>query len=70
MATTVTLSSDLIDEVKVITGKSTKTEAVREALIEYVRSRRRRELLDLQGKIVISRTNEQIEAVEDEGNQS
>ena len=66
MATTVTLNSDLIEEVKRVTGKSTKAEAVREALVEYVRSRRRSDLLDLEGKIVVSRTNEQIEALEGE----
>jgi Arc/MetJ family transcription regulator len=66
MATTVTLNSDLIEEVKRVTGKSTKAEAVREALVEYVRSRRRSDLLDLEGKIVIARTNEQIEASDEE----
>jgi len=70
MATTVTLNSDLIEEVKRVTGKSTKAEAVREALVEYVRSRRRRDLLDLKGKIVMSRTNEQIESLEDEEDRS
>jgi Arc/MetJ family transcription regulator len=66
MATTVTLNSDLIEEVKRITGKPTKAEAVREALVEYVRSRRRGELLELEGKLPFNRTNEQIEAAEDE----
>jgi Arc/MetJ family transcription regulator len=66
MATTVTLNSDLIEEVKRVTGKPTKTEAVREALVEYVRSRRRAELLELEGKVIFSRTNEQIEALEGE----
>ncbi len=66
MATTVTLDSGLIDEVKAMTGKSTKAEAVREALVEYVRCRRRSDLLDLEGKVVISRTNAQIEELEDE----
>lgn len=66
MATTVTLDSDLIDEVKRVTGKSTKAEAVREALVDYVRSRRRKELLDLKGKITVSCTNDQIEASEED----
>jgi Arc/MetJ family transcription regulator len=66
MATTVTLNSDLIEEVKRITGKPTKAEAVREALVEYIRSRRRDELLELEGKLPFERTNEQIEAAEDE----
>lgn len=70
MATTVTLNSELIEEVKLVTGKPTKAEAVREALVEYVRSKRRSELLDLEGKIAISLSNEQIEAVEDEGHRS
>ena len=70
MATTVTLNSELIEEVKLVTGKPTKAEAVREALVEYVRSKRRSELLDLEGKIAISLSNEQIEAVEDEGDRS
>ena len=66
MATTVTLNTDLVDEVKLITGKATKTEAVREALAEYVRSTRRKQLLELQGKIMFDHTNEQIERLEDE----
>jgi Arc/MetJ family transcription regulator len=70
MATTVTLSSDLINEVKEITGKATKTEAVREALTEYIRSRRTKDLLGLQGKIRVSFTNNQIEALEDEEDRS
>jgi metal-responsive CopG/Arc/MetJ family transcriptional regulator len=70
MATTVTLSSDLIEEVKLITGKPTKAEAVRQALTEYVRSRRRKDLLELRGKVSIRYSNEQIEALEDEEDRS
>ncbi len=65
MATTIRLNSHLIEEVKLITGKSKKAEAVREALVEYVRSRRRKELLDLE-KVAISLTNEQIGASENQ----
>ena len=70
MATTVTLSSQLTDEVKRITGKTTKAEAVREALLEYVRGKRRNALLELRGKLDFRSTNDALEAEEDEGARS
>lgn len=66
MATTVTLESDTVDEVKALTGARTKTEAVRQALSEYIRARHRQELLALEGRIPLHLANEQIEALDEE----
>ncbi|MDA2927146.1 type II toxin-antitoxin system VapB family antitoxin [Acidobacteria bacterium AH-259-G07] len=66
MATTVTLSSQMVNEVKALTGARTKTEAVRDALSEYIRARRRQELLGLAGKVAFRLTNKQIEGLESE----
>jgi hypothetical protein len=64
MATTVTLESDTVDEVKALTGARTKTEAVRQALSEYIRARRRQQLVALEGRVQLRLTNEQIEKLE------
>lgn len=66
MATTVTLDSGTVDEVKALTGARTKTEAVRRVLLEYIRACRRRQLLALEGKIPFGLTNEQIEELDRE----
>jgi hypothetical protein len=64
MATTVTLESETVDEVKALTGARTKTEAVRQALFEYIRARRRQQLVALEGRVRLRLTNEQIEKLE------
>ena len=64
MATTVTLESETVDEVKALTGARTKTEAVRQALSEYIRARRRQQLVALEGRVQLRLTNEQIEKLE------
>jgi hypothetical protein len=66
MATTVTLASEIVDEVKALTGAGTKTEAVRQALTEYIRARRRQQLLTLEGRVRLRLTSEQIEKLERE----
>lgn len=66
MATTVTLDSGTVSEVKALTGARTKTEAVRKALLDYIRARRREQLLALEGRIPFALTNERIEEAEDE----
>jgi hypothetical protein len=66
MATTVTLESETVDEVKALTGAETKTEAVRQALSEYIRARRRQQLLALEGRVPLRLTNERIEQLDDE----
>ena len=64
MATTVTLESETVDEVKALTGARTKTEAVRQALSEYIRARRRQQLVALEGRVQLRLTNEQIEKLD------
>ncbi|HEV8131729.1 MAG TPA: type II toxin-antitoxin system VapB family antitoxin [Acidobacteriota bacterium] len=66
MATTVTLDSGIVDEIKALTGASTKTRAVHQALLEYLRAERRREMIRLAGKIPLRYTNRKLEAMEGE----
>jgi Arc/MetJ family transcription regulator len=51
MRTNVVLDDDLIHEAMKLTGKKTKKEVISYALQEVVASRKRRNLLDLAGKI-------------------
>lgn len=51
MATNLALNDRLIREAVKVGGHKTKREAVTAALEEYVRSRKRRGILDLVGKI-------------------
>jgi Arc/MetJ family transcription regulator len=51
MRTNIVLDDDLVDEAQKITGARTKREVVHMALQELVRSRKKKDLLDLAGKI-------------------
>ena len=51
MRTTLNLSDDLIKEVISLTEAKTKTEAVNQALQEFVRRKRLEALINLRGKI-------------------
>lgn len=51
MRTNVVLDDELVDEAKRLTGITTKRELVNEALRTLIEQRRRRSLLDLDGKI-------------------
>jgi Arc/MetJ family transcription regulator len=52
--TTVTIDDDLFDELMSITGAETKAEAVRGAVEEFVRLRRKHRLLALRGEVEIA----------------
>jgi len=65
VATTVTLDTDLLDDVVAATGENTKASAVRKALLEYLRLRRLRELSELAGQVPMEYANEEIEGMED-----
>ncbi len=54
MRTTVNVDDDLFDELMKLSGAETKTEAVRTAIAEYVRERRKRRLIALRGKIDVA----------------
>ncbi|MEW6002425.1 MAG: type II toxin-antitoxin system VapB family antitoxin [Nitrospirota bacterium] len=56
MRTTLSINEDLLDEVKTLSGARTKKEAVEKALKEFVRRRKAKRLIDLEGKIELSFT--------------
>lgn len=51
MRTNIVLDEDLVSEAFALTGVRTKRELVRLALVELIRSRKRKDLLDLAGKV-------------------
>ena len=53
MRTTLNIEDHLFGDLLELTGAKTKTEAVREALREFIRQRRKQQLLALQGKLEI-----------------
>lgn len=57
--TTLAIREDLLDEVKTLSGARTKKEAVEVALEDFVRRRRARRLLELEGKVELSFTLDQ-----------
>jgi len=56
MRTTLAVREDLLEEVKTLSGAKTKKDAVEKALEEFVRRRKAKKLLDLEGKIDLSFT--------------
>ncbi|HUI46550.1 MAG TPA: type II toxin-antitoxin system VapB family antitoxin [Nitrospirota bacterium] len=54
MRTTLAVREDLIEEVKALSGVKTKKDAVEKALEEFVRRRKAKKLLDLEGKVELS----------------
>ncbi len=51
MRTTLTIDDHLYGEVMELTGATSKTEAIRKALQEFVRWRRKQQLLALRGRL-------------------
>lgn len=51
MRTNIVLDDDLVDEALTLTGAKTKSELVRLAIVELIRTRKRKNLLDLAGQI-------------------
>ncbi len=56
MRTTLSIREELLEEVKTLSGVKTKKEAVERALEEFIRRRRAKRLIDLEGKIELSLT--------------
>lgn len=54
MRTTLTIKEDLLNEAKTLSGSKTKKEAVEKALEEFIRRRKAKKLIDLEGKIELS----------------
>ncbi|OPY92376.1 MAG: hypothetical protein A4E73_01193 [Syntrophaceae bacterium PtaU1.Bin231] len=60
MRTTIVLNEDLLNEVKSLSGAKSKRDAVEKALEEFVRRRKARKLIELEGKMELSYTPEQL----------
>jgi Arc/MetJ family transcription regulator len=60
MRTTLVIDENLIDEAKEVSGAKTKKEAIEKALREFIRKRKSRKLLDLEGKVELSYTVEDL----------
>jgi Arc/MetJ family transcription regulator len=59
MRTTLAIKEELLDEVKTLSGAKTKKEAVEKALEEFIKRRKSKKLIDLEGKIELSFTLEE-----------
>jgi Arc/MetJ family transcription regulator len=60
MRTTIVLNDDLLNEVKTLSGAKSKRDAVEKALEEFVRRRKARKLIALEGKMELSHTLDQL----------
>jgi len=60
MRTTLTIDENLLDEAKALSGAKTKKEAIEKALKEFIRRKKSMKLLDLEGKIELSYTVEDL----------
>jgi len=54
MRTTLAIKEELLNQVKELSGARTKKEAVERALEEYIRRRKARKLIALEGKVEMS----------------
>jgi len=54
MRTTLAIKEELLNEVKVLSGAKTKKDAVERALEEFIKRRKARKLLELEGRIELS----------------
>ena len=60
MRTTLAIKEKLLDEVKSLSGAKTKKEAVEKALEEFIRRRKMRKLIELEGKVELSLTLDEL----------
>ena len=56
MRTTLAINEELLNEVKLLSGAKTKKDAVEKALVDFIRRRKAKKLLQLEGKIELSFT--------------
>jgi Arc/MetJ family transcription regulator len=54
MRTTLAIDEKLLEEAKALSGARTKKEAVEKALEEFIKRKKARRLLDLEGKVELS----------------
>jgi len=60
MRTTLSIKKELLDEVKTLSSAKTKKAAVEKALEEFVKRRKAKKLLELEGKIELSFTAKEL----------
>ena len=60
MRTTLAIKRELLEEVKTLSGVKTKKEAVEKALEEFIKRRRAKKLMGLEGKIELSLNLEEL----------
>jgi len=60
MRTTLAIKEKLLDEVKSLSGAKTKKEAVEKALEEFIRRKKVRKLIELEGKMELSLTLDEL----------
>lgn len=60
MRTTLAINEHLLDEVKTLSGAKTKKEAVEKAMTEFIQRRKSKKLLDLEGKMELAYTMEEL----------
>lgn len=65
MATTVTLSSEIVQAVQKETNEKSKAAAVRLALGEFLRVQKLRKLAHLAGSVDLRYSNDELEAIEE-----
>ena len=63
MRTTLAIKEELLNEVKMLSGEKTKKGAVEKALEEFIKRRKAKKLLELEGKIDLSLTTEELIAI-------
>ncbi len=54
MRTTLTIDEKLLEEAKSLSGARTKKEAIEKALVEFIKRKKAKGLLDLEGKVELS----------------
>ena len=60
MRTTMVIKKDLLSEVKILSAAKSNKEAVEIALEEFVKKRKAKKLLELEGKIELSFTQKEL----------
>ena len=60
MRTTLAINEELLNEVKLLSGAKTKKDAVEKALMDFIRRRKAKKLLQLEGKIELSFTPKEL----------
>ena len=60
MWTTLAINEELLNEVKLLSGAKTKKDAVEKALVDFIRRRKAKKLLQLEGKIELSFTPKEL----------